>query len=193
MENITTITDKLNHYYIDSEMTYPLNKMIILLLITLILIIHIIRTRNQNNKLKRIMRKHNFISAVFFESKWVLQRATSKNPQGFKYLDTPGCYIIKCFNHKVFFKSMLKYNIPHIFNHQEVYVGQSLNLTKRVHGHLTGRGNGNIFADFRSNKKLYICLIPCSKKKLNDLERKLIKKYNATNSYNITHGGGKRR
>lgn len=73
---------------------------------------------------------------------------------------------------------------------EEVYVGQSENMCQRIHMHLTGKGNGDVYADMRSGKHVYVQFSPCEDEEMNELEKMLIIAYNAKASYNKTHGGG---
>ncbi len=72
------------------------------------------------------------------------------------------------------------------------YVGQSKNVMKRVNNHLTGKGNGDVYADYKYGDSFTISLIALKGSgfaTLNDLERNAIKTYNAyAKGYNKTRG-----
>ena len=72
------------------------------------------------------------------------------------------------------------------------YVGQATHVPNRINAHLTGRGNGDVYADFRAGDLFEVRMIDItttSYKRLNDLERNLIWAYNAySNGYNKTRG-----
>ena len=59
----------------------------------------------------------------------------------------------------------------------------------RVHAHFNGKGNGDVYADVRNGKHVYVQLKPCPKDQMNDLEKSLIAAFHATDSYNSTRGG----
>ena len=48
----------------------------------------------------------------------------------------------------------------------------------------------DVYADLKYGKKLYVRLIFCDERDMNYYEKKFIAKYNATESYNNTKGGG---
>ncbi|MDE7099708.1 MAG: GIY-YIG nuclease family protein, partial [Malacoplasma sp.] len=64
-------------------------------------------------------------------------------------------------------------------NSQMYYVGQSINLIKRVNNHFTGKGNGDVYADYKYGAEFEITLIPCSQQDLNKVERHYIEIFNA--------------
>ncbi|WP_412032675.1 GIY-YIG nuclease family protein [Malacoplasma muris] len=72
------------------------------------------------------------------------------------------------------------------------YIGQSTNLFKRVASHFYGRGNGDVYADYKYGDLFKITMIELLNSgfsSLNDLERKCIRKYNAySKGYNKTRG-----
>ena len=77
---------------------------------------------------------------------------------------------------------------------QLYYVGQSINVLKRVKTHLTGSGNGDVYADvyadFKYNDNFEVTIHHCNKDELNDIERAFITKYKASTSqgYNKNRG-----
>lgn len=72
------------------------------------------------------------------------------------------------------------------------YVGQSSKVIDRVAAHLTGRGNGDVYADFKYGAEFEVALIPLNGSgydSLDELERETIKAYNAFDAgYNRTRG-----
>ena len=72
------------------------------------------------------------------------------------------------------------------------YVGQSVHVLSRVNQHLTGHGNGDIYADYKNGDEFTvqtISLVASGYESLNDLERDAIFTYDAFNSgYNRTRG-----
>lgn len=126
----------------------------------------------------------DFISANEFEANWIVSSGRKRSGfAGYKYGDTPGCYIILIFSHPV-----LDGNYS---NYDDVYIGQSVNVCQRVHNHLNGKGNGDVYADLRNGKYVYVQFQRCERYEMNDLEKRLIAAFDATSSYNNTKGGGK--
>lgn len=72
------------------------------------------------------------------------------------------------------------------------YVGQGKNVLDRVNQHLCGRGNGDVYVDYRNGDEWVIKLInfdDCHFETLNDLERHTIQVYDAYHrGYNKTRG-----
>ena len=72
------------------------------------------------------------------------------------------------------------------------YVGQAKHVPNRVNAHFTGKGNGDVYADYKYGDEFEIHLIDVMTteyRRLDDLERDLIKAYGAyENGYNKTHG-----
>lgn len=48
---------------------------------------------------------------------------------------------------------------------------------------------GDVYADIKYGKSVYVQLIPCNKIELNTMEKELIRSFNAKQSYNKTGGG----
>lgn len=121
------------------------------------------------------------ISANGFLGNWKTTKSGNKVTGGYKTLDQPGCYVI------------VTSPSPDGKAYENVYVGQSLHVCSRVRNHLTGHGNGDVYADVRNGKPVFVKIVPCSAQQMNDLERDLIRAFNATSSYNSTAGGSRRR
>lgn len=72
------------------------------------------------------------------------------------------------------------------------YVGQASHLYDRTHKHFTGRGNGDVYADYKHGHDWRVTLVKLddtSFDTLNDLERHYITKHDAYyNGYNKTRG-----
>ena len=136
----------------------------------------------KKRRIKKILRDGDFLSAEEFEANWILGEAR-RAEDGYKYHVFPGCYIILFFD-------MLPEEGDDFDRPDDVYVGQSLHVTERVHHHFTGYGRGDVYADRKAGRHVYVKMIPCDREGLNDLERALIEEYHATDSYNATAGGG---
>lgn len=137
----------------------------------------------KDRKIKNSILDREFMSVNFFEQNWIASKYGNKGLSGFKYNDQPGCYVILVFNHAIIDSDYSKY--------ENVYIGQSVNMCQRVHNHFNGKGNGDIYADIKYGKYVYVQLNPCFREGLNNLEKKLIRVFNATRSYNKTRGGSK--
>lgn len=72
------------------------------------------------------------------------------------------------------------------------YVGQGLRVLSRVNNHFTGRGNGDVYADYKYGDAFSIRIIPFAGSgadSLNQLERDTIGYYDAfASGYNKTRG-----
>lgn len=76
--------------------------------------------------------------------------------------------------------------------HKKYYVGQGKNVIGRVNSHFTGKGNGDVYADYKYGDDFLIKIIALKHsgyRDLNSLERSAINTYNAYGSgYNKTRG-----
>lgn len=72
------------------------------------------------------------------------------------------------------------------------YVGQATKIFSRVNNHFTGKGNGDVYADYKYKNKFMIQLFPLKNSgfsSLNELERHAIDVYKAyKKGYNKTKG-----
>lgn len=72
------------------------------------------------------------------------------------------------------------------------YVGQGKQVLNRVNAHFTGKGNGDVYADYKYGDIFSIKMIALENSRfdsLNELERNTIARYNAfSNGYNKTRG-----
>lgn len=100
--------------------------------------------------------------------------------------DTSGCYILFIYRRRPSIRTVHK--MKHF---TDIYIGQSINMYKRVYNHLTGHGNGDVYADVKYKRFVYIKFIPCKVQDLNNYEKTLINEFNAIDSYNRTKGGSK--
>lgn len=82
--------------------------------------------------------------------------------------------------------------ILHNLTKEKYYVGQSVRVLSRINQHLTGHGNGDVYADFKYGDDFTVSTIPMmgsGYQSLNDLERDAIAAYDAVDhGYNMTHG-----
>ena len=136
----------------------------------------------KKRRIRKILQDETPLSAEEFEENWMI-RTGREAGEGYKYHVFPGCYVILFYD--------VKPEVEDDFDrYHDVYVGQSLNVTERVHHHFTGYGRGDVYADLKAGRFVYVKLIPCDREGLNDLEKALIEEYDATGSYNATVGGG---
>ena len=72
------------------------------------------------------------------------------------------------------------------------YIGQAKSILNRVNAHFTGKGNGDVYADYKYGDTFTIKMIALSKsgfRSLNKLERHIIETYDAfAKGYNKTRG-----
>lgn len=134
-----------------------------------------------NKEIKQSVLNGEFISAKEFQNNWIASKYGNKGIVGYKYNNSPGCYVILILDDEVTDADYTRY--------KDVYVGQSINMCQRIHNHLSGAGNGDVYADVKYGKYVYIKMIPCAKSELNKKEKELIRCFNATKSYNKTRGG----
>ena len=82
--------------------------------------------------------------------------------------------------------------ILHNITKDMYYVGQAKKVLTRVSKHLTGHGNGDVYADFKYGDKFLVNVIPLVNSgyaSIDDLERDTIERFDAFNSgYNRTRG-----
>ena len=91
----------------------------------------------------------------------------------------PGCYVIVIYNDNGVMDNL--------------YVGQSVDVRRRIKEHITGHGNKRVYQDVLQKKQIRIFPVYCKEKQLNRLEKKLIRVFRARKSYNIQRGGAKKR
>lgn len=103
----------------------------------------------------------------FFE----LRNSYKGHMQDFDFM---GCYVI------------------HNLTNDMYYVGQATHVPQRVNAHFTGKGNGDVYADYRYGNQFEIYMVDITTtnyRRLDDLERDLIATYDAYNrGYNKTRG-----
>ncbi len=90
-----------------------------------------------------------------------------------------------------------KYDFPGVYilynkKKNKYYVGQASSVLQRINQHLTGHGNGDVYADYKYGDRFTITAIRLRGSgfsTLNDLERNTIEVYNAySEGYNKTRG-----
>ncbi len=94
-----------------------------------------------------------------------------------------GCYVILVYGKRHVPRNLFKFSMG--------YIGQSVNVISRLRDHLSGNGNGKVYADMKKGLKIMVQVIPCSMESLNDLERALISAFDRGKLYNQTAGGSK--
>ena len=115
------------------------------------------------------IRKKDYVKVEDFLDSWKASKE-----------DFPGCYVIMIYDKKLILNPM---------HYDEIYVGQSVNVRKRLFSHCMGHGNGNVYYSLKSGCKVYVIIQKCSKSKLNKAEIDLIEYFHATKSLNMTRGG----
>ena len=156
-------------------------------IVILVIVLAIANDFGQRRKIREDIYSGNFIYYKDFENKWIISSGRGKygTRNGFKYEDGPGCYVITIYNHPVVDGKF--------HNYENIYIGQSVKVCQRVHNHINGKGNGDIYADIKYGKWAYVRFVKCSKQEMNKVEKQLISAFNATASYNRTSGGARRR
>ena len=148
------------------------------------IIVH--RQRRRRAELRESAYKEEFIPSAQFERDWIVGGSRGRSAfTGYKYEDGPGCYIILIFDSPV--------EDGDYSGYENVYIGQSVNVCQRVHNHFNGKGNGDVYADVRNGKSVYVQFKRCDKADMNRIEKELIDAFDATSSYNNTRGGGVKR
>ena len=137
--------------------------------VVILLIIIVKLTRPFPKKIEDRIRKKDFLEREEFLASW----KESKE-------DHPGCYLILIYDKKLIFNPM---------HYDAVYIGQSVNVRKRVFSHFSGRGNGEVYYGLKSGCRVFVLIAKCSRKKLNRREKELIAYFDATGSLNMTRGG----
>lgn len=126
------------------------------------------------SKIKRLSRR---VSSMTPQEFLELKKVTSGgkgSPSVMFQNDFPGVYIIKNKTKRMY------------------YVGQGTRVCSRVNMHFTGKGNGDLYADYKYEDRFSVKIIPLKRssfKTLNELERHFIAYYKAdTKGYNRTKG-----
>lgn len=172
------MTDRLAEFF----GKYPPDMVLGLILLFILLCVLLSVRMSKKARIRRRIMNGKLIYYKDFERDW----RTDDKESGYKYNDTPGCYVITLYEHRLLSKRRyMKY--------ENIYIGQSQNVCQRVHNHLNGKGKGDVYADIKYGMEAYVRLIPCKEKKMNDLERELIEAFDATESYNETKGGARDR
>lgn len=141
-----------------------------------------IRTGRRQREVRRTLLEATPVSAEEFLKNWRVGRRGSG--LGYGATDEAGCYVIL---------TNPVYDGSGDVSYEAVYVGQSIHVAQRVRAHLTGHGNGDVYADVRAGKPVEVRMVRCAPSDLNATERSLIAAFDATSSYNRTRGGSKAR
>ena len=140
----------------------------IILLLVLILVLH----GSLHPSLGSVIKRSVWISAESFLT--MRNKRNKKNRLASERYNVKGVYVL------------------HNRTKHKYYVGQAHKLLSRVNGHLTGKGNGNVYADFAYGDRFYVKFHRFKGrtfKTLNEMERYYINKYHAQeDGYNKTIG-----
>lgn len=159
---------------------------ILLVIVAVAYILWLHHVKKRNAELRSSVLNGEFISLSDFEDNWITDRPSARRGKGhigYKYNDTAGCYVILIFG---------KTPNEDFSNYENTYIGQSVNICQRVHNHFNGKGNGDVYADRKLGKPIYIQFFPCAKESMNSMEKSLIAAFDSTTSYNKTKGGSRR-
>lgn len=137
----------------------------------------------QQEKFKKHILNSDVLYYKDFEKGWLSMSGNAKSGvrDGFKYRDRSGCYAITIYDNPV--------TDGDWENYENIYIGQSVRVYQRVHNHFNGKGNGDVYADIKYGKWVYVRFVLCEEHEMNDMEMKLIAMFDATKSYNKTKGG----
>lgn len=173
---MNVMLEKIYHYFtvLDGKLMCEIVFVFLFLFMTFVLIFRFIEDKKIRDKV---------LSSRFIEANRFLK---SKNPI-YKNgeFSKSGCYVILIFSFPVCDENYKKFD--------DIYIGQSLNLSKRMKQHLTGSGNKNVFRDYQKGKFIYFTFQRCQPSYMNRMEKNLIRAFRSTDSYNIQKGGGKHR
>lgn len=135
--------------------------------------------QQMTQKMTERKKKLRFRPVEEVQESWIV---SAPEKVGLKYSDAPGCYVFLVFDKD-------SVDDESNMNYRDVYVGQSINVNARVHNHITGKGNGDIFADIKMGKRVLVAICYMSAEELNQAEVWLIHYFDAEHSYNKTKGG----
>lgn len=141
-----------------------------------------VSNRRRQREVRRSLMDATPVSAAEFLENWRIGKRGSG--LGYGGTDEAGCYVIM---------TDPVYDEAGEVSYEAVYVGQSIHVAQRVRAHLTGHGNGDVYADVRAGKPVEVRMVRCAPSDLNATERSLIAAFDATSSYNRTRGGSKSR
>lgn len=144
---------------------------IAVLLLIILILVH--AARPLPKKMAARIRRRKYVSISRFLESWQQNKD-----------DFPGCYIILIYDKKLILNPM---------HYDDIYIGQSVHVRRRVFHHLKGHGNGEVYYGLRSGCKVCILIAKCRRSKLNLYEKELISYFNATSSINMTSGGSAER
>lgn len=156
------------------QLLYQHHTLVIVLLVIIVGILFLLT--HYSNSTQRKPKNRRPIDCQDFLVQWDVYRKA----------DTSGCYIILIYKHRPSAR-----NIRLLRRFDNVYIGQSVNMYRRVYNHFTGHGNGDVYADVKYHRFVYVKFIPCRPERLNACEKQLISEFDATSSYNRTKGGAK--
>lgn len=143
---------------------------ILVFLISSLICLRIVNSRQ--NRAEKLVRKNAYLTPQqFFREK---HDSCGKKRKTKKDGEFEGVYIL--------------YNT----SRNKYYVGQSVHVFSRVNAHLTGHGNGDVYADYKYGDDFKIMLVPLCNSgygNLNDLEREMIGAFDScATGYNKTRG-----
>ena len=139
---------------------------IFIVAIVVIIFAAIIDTK-QKERIREDIYTSKFLYYKEFENRWIISSGSGKygTRTGFKYEDGCGCYVIEIYTHPVENNEWKDY--------ENIYIGQSLKVCQRVHNHLTGKGNGDVYAYIKNGKYVYVSFVKCTESEMNSMEKNL--------------------
>ena len=168
METVATAVSDAEFTATCASCTSSLGKYALIALGIFVLVFIGCMIAGKQNETKKRERQEKIASSSFTPQQFFAYRKSGIMP------NVPGVYIIR--------------NITNGKN----YVGQAQNVSDRINQHFTGRGNGDVYADYKYGQEFLVSIVPFANSgyySLNDLERAMIELYDAYElGYNRTRG-----
>ena len=125
----------------------------------------------------------SYVKQKVLSAQYMTKAEFMNHYKALKLKDTSGCYVILIFN-----------DPPVDFSeYDDVYIGQSIHIYQRLHQHFSGHGNHKVYQAQKQGRHIYVTFVTCIPRKMNVTERRLIRIFKATQSFNVQKGGAKRR
>lgn len=176
-EQPPAFTELLISFFAKSNL-YPVYFILLLAIDSMIFKMLGVILREMNSARKRTMLKARFNKLLAGEKtlcpKDILELTNKERKNNWQSLNQPGIYILFNLTDKIY------------------YVGQSTRMLDRVRQHFLGKGNPDVYADFRYGTNFSIQFVPLSKSSsitLNELDHEAILAYDGfTRGYNRNKG-----
>lgn len=149
---------------------YGLMGLVAILSFALYMIITRMMVKRKTNNAKRYIDKSQFMPADLFMKNWVSSKTMlGKGRAGFKFVDGPGCYVIKIFTNPT--------EDMDADNFYDMLIGTGERMCETVYHGFTGKGNKKMYDYYCSSKSIYVKFIRGDANKLDELEAKVYGEY----------------